>query len=949
MCRRQPPESVVRALLSTKSDGNYIDVNAATVDGLTPLHFACYFGASSAVIHLLVGGIRKSNSVQSAVGTSTSGHSHTHPSPPPDGEGGFESAGSPRGHGHSSNKQPLTRGEKVAYYMRDKPRHALDRRGRTALHCACTGFRTPHRPLVIHTLLKKESFVASLSLADEKGRTPFSLLYDDYAEEIEEMIHPSVDFERVTQACLNQGGALYECFQMLVLFLKADYLGYVEEEFDAALEVSEFEWNKLVTVPTSKNRNLSNGTLNKSCASESSGELIRDDSRKRAVMDSPVSTACSGSIASGGEVDLRDPIFRLIHAAASSVYTFPHGFFQLLLKVCGEGRAKEHDTDFHLPLHLAARAIPPPSAISTTTVSQNRYSISTSFHGQSATVYEEKLGLTLSYYPDWAKSQKNKQYATASFQPVESFSTHRTPIISHLLDIYPDAASVPDDNGKYPVLLAIESGKSYEFVIEPLLDAFPDLLGFGNKIALDGLGSGGLGEDMNGLTLQDPGDIHSFAGIEGMHASLMLGLTHPSVRVRNETACTLGLLMKRISKSLNDPLDAFDLRGSGRVNPKQFRTDEFLRSIIRTSGRYGSVNARYGDSSDDDSKFGGNNEWSGVQATMLQALSAALTNVSPEMIQIPETPQLALDVATNMLKHDDITVRECAALCIGAALQFIDEEFALGIVTRVVLPQRGPCRRLSLSNSLHSLGSAVSVQSVQSLLSLESEKRKRLAEKRKMYSDNLKLVKLEDASIRNGRALAAFRILTSSKGDYVAVNDGILAEMTQLMQGLMLDDEAFVRESACLAMGAILGLCCDTPSTLKEVRHTLLKCMRTTEEICVQIAVARGLMVATRMKPHVFISKAATPILEGALMLAVSSVSPVKVQKIYHGFLWLALGIGDKESAHYGLSEYMSIADGENGKIMMSLVTKTLAKIESVHDILWSSTVYSEEQRQADV
>jgi len=124
--------------------------------------------------------------------------------------------------------------------------------------------------------------------------------------------------------------------------------------------------------------------------------------------------------------------------------------------------------------------------------------------------------------------------------------------------------------------------------------------------------------------------------------------------------------------------------------------------------------------------------------------------------------------------------------------------------------------------------------------------------------------------------------------------------------------------------------------------------MRTTEDLCVQIALARGLMVATRMRPHVFVCKGGTPILEGALMLAVSSVSPTNVQKMYHGFLWLALGIGDKDSAHYGLSEYMSLAEGENGKIMMSLVTKNLAKIESVRDILWSSTVYCEDEFRND-
>jgi hypothetical protein len=53
--------------------------------------------------------------------------------------------------------------------------------------------------------------------------------------------------------------------------------------------------------------------------------------------------------------------------------------------------------------------------------------------------------------------------------------------------------------------------------------------------------------------------------------------------------------------------------------------------------------------------------------------------------------------------------------------------------------------------------------------------------------------------------------------------------------------------------------------------------------------------------------------------------------------LWLALGIGDQGTVHAGLSEYMPFAEGENGVIMMNLVTKVLARIKSVEDVLWSS------------
>mmetsp|Transcript_554 Transcript_554/g.848 ORF Transcript_554/g.848 Transcript_554/m.848 type:complete len:1091 (-) Transcript_554:94-3366(-) len=909
-----------------------------TVDGLTALHFACYCGASSDIVGLLLG-LRKDSTSSVAMtgfntrfanqGNTTSAQSNIH-----------HNNVNANANANTSANANANRKFFADVYMRSKPRHKLDRRGRSPLHCACAGFRTKNRPAVVHSLLRDDP--GSAILADEKGRTPFSLMYDDYAEEIDEVLHPSVTADHVREMCTSEGGSLGECWKILILLLKASYLGYVEDDLESALDIVEVvdaklkssffnsEEKKSVSPPRNRSSNSVASVHSRSSAQSAGSGKSESNSNIGPSRSSP-----------SNQFDLTQPHFQLLHAAAASLYFFPHGFFQLILKTCGHDRVKERDTDFHLPLHLAAKATPPASS-SANIANPNRYSISTSFHGLSSVVYEEKLGVTLSYFPDASKSQKNKQYTTTSFQPSESFAAHQTPILAHLLDIYPEAASIPDDQGKYPVLLAIESGKSFEFVIEPLLDAFPHLLLGSNVHA--GLSS--LGSSDSDVYMQDPGDSHSNAGMEAIQASLMHGLTSPSVRIRNETAMTIGYLMKRLKKAAKDPLEEFGIRAT--VNPKQFKVDEFLRGIIRTSGRYGTVNARRGQSDSPDSAKANtcNNEWTGIQATMLQALSAAMSNLSAAMIEVPSTPQLALDVASNMLKHEDCTVRECAALCIGSSLELLGEEMLLNVVSRVVIPQR----RSEMLSSTHSLGS--SVHSFQSLLSRESSvastANAKAKNELKIHSDNLKLVQMEQLHNRHGRALACFRILTSAEGNFVSVNDNIFQEATQLMQSLMLDDEALVREAACLAMGAILGQCHDTSATLKIVRHTLLKCMRTTEDLCVQIALARGLMVATRMKPHVFICKAGTPILEGALMLAVSSVSPANVQKMYHGFLWLALGIGDKESAHYGLSEYMSLAEGENGKIMMSLVTKTLAKIESVRDILWSSTVYCEDEYRND-
>ena len=109
--------------------------------------------------------------------------------------------------------------------------------------------------------------------------------------------------------------------------------------------------------------------------------------------------------------------------------------------------------------------------------------------------------------------------------------------------------------------------------------------------------------------------------------------------------------------------------------------------------------------------------------------------------------------------------------------------------------------------------------------------------------------------------------------------------------------------------------------------------MRASEEEEIHVALARGLMLATHMKPHIFVCRAGTPVLECAMILGVTSKPTI--QKMFYAFLWLALGVGCKDSAHSGLSDYMELAEGENGLIMMNLVTKELSRIQSIQDVLW--------------
>jgi len=151
----------------------------------------------------------------------------------------------------------------------------------------------------------------------------------------------------------------------------------------------------------------------------------------------------------------------------------------------------------------------------------------------------------------------------------------------------------------------------------------------------------------------------------------------------------------------------------------------------------------------------------------------------------------------------------------------------------------------------------------------------------------------------------------------------------------------------------------DYSAVLRDLRPSIMKCMRTTEDPDVHLHLARGLISTARYHYHhddgsgannyFFVTKVGTPILEGALMLA-SSSPVIAVRNLFGAFLWVALGMeGNSGGAAggggrgkgaggrkgEGLARYMELAEGENGKIMMGLVTKTLVRIEAVRAGLW--------------
>ena len=302
-CRRQPPSTIVAALIRADA----MAATRRTFDGLTPLHFACYCGASIDVIALLLFESRAASSAYPSAPTTTPSnssnhltdhhhvsantsnfssngnqqktspsatykiaqdtHSYTHdhhnytfPLHSASSHGSLQKIHNIQPHPSLSLKKSLPSSSTATVLTPTSATVLTDRRGRTPLHCVCAGFRTKDRPLVIRALLKSDP--ACATIPDERGRTPLSLMYDDYAEEIEEILHPSVSREEAIKRCCFSGmsgngfgaagyssnknynsggednagdcgdGDLKECWDILTLLLKAAYSGYNNDDDD---------------------------------------------------------------------------------------------------------------------------------------------------------------------------------------------------------------------------------------------------------------------------------------------------------------------------------------------------------------------------------------------------------------------------------------------------------------------------------------------------------------------------------------------------------------------------------------------------------------------------------------------------------------------------------------------------------------------------------------------
>ncbi|KAL3784496.1 hypothetical protein HJC23_013639 [Cyclotella cryptica] len=930
-CRRQPPPSVIKALLNHSPCEA---VSARTADGLTPLHFAAYCGAGSEVVSLLVDRMRSDAAVGRAMRLST----------------GREEVKEIDEDGDNTRWRTPSEDSLMHLQQTLPPTRLFDRRRRTPLHCACTGFRTPTRPAIVRKLLSVDP--ASATLADERGRTPLSLLFDDYAEEVMEALEEDVTREMARRR-IEKGGELYECWKMLRVLLQAAYLGCVSEE-DTEEEIDDRRGDVASSVTVG---------------------LVG------IPQDRPIFSSHPSK-----EVNVMDVYdqqkFSMVHAAAA-VWECPPPLAKLVLKcLCGnrtnstgdfrtskENKGTDDDaaewdpniddpdtvedsSDFYdpmrtpdeenmrLPLHIAVCARPQDRSgarikhwLSSseascmtrgmTAVSSLRRPSSNSLAGVSSGVSVSSSLATRPgahrqhrvYNPRFGRSRsRDGMAAFATFPQQDSFgSSHGSSqhpdsiarsgsnvsmiggeesflqhtMVRDVLALYTAGASVVDSRtGKLPIVLAVEHGKSWETAVGPLLDAFPKPFAGGG----DG-----------GMALPDDGN-ESVSHRKALQEALLSAFVGPEAFVREEAIRTAGKLAKWGGVwGMADGLDKLISQWIDKaVNNSVGSAPTSPEGIIVGPGATASV---------DKVK---------TLTALLSGVAEVLCNSRAGAVS-DRVARQCLDVGREFLFSKDSNVREASARVVGAALDAAGDSDDASTVMREVV--------LNIYNE------------ESSVCSVSTSNRGRD----------------EDAIVKHGKLLACTSILSIKHGSIIMANQEIGDAVINLIRRRVKDKNTVVRAAAYRAVGPIIGKspCPADPKiamttstiALKELRSDILKGTRATEQVEVQLALARGLISASKIHPSVFLCKAGMPIMDAALMLAMStSTARPNVQKAFQVFLWVALQISrdddfinNDDCSHSnrmsgGLEKYIELAEGDNGGIMMTFVTRTLQKMENVDE-----------------
>eukprot|EP00573_Skeletonema_grethae_P011505 CAMPEP_0201711444 /NCGR_PEP_ID=MMETSP0578-20130828/59143_1 /ASSEMBLY_ACC=CAM_ASM_000663 /TAXON_ID=267565 /ORGANISM="Skeletonema grethea, Strain CCMP 1804" /LENGTH=1162 /DNA_ID=CAMNT_0048200495 /DNA_START=58 /DNA_END=3546 /DNA_ORIENTATION=- len=941
-CRRQPPPAVIRALLNASPSEASI---RRTTDGLTPLHFAVYCGAGLEVVNLLVESMTTccmlmtsaaANNNQSG-GTSSSSSNTDVSSPPP------------------------------------PPTRLLDRRRRTPLHCALSGFRTPVRPSIVRSLLRVDP--QSSTMEDERGRTPLTLLFDDYAEEIMEALEDDVSVGELRERCWKKGGELYECWSMLSVLLRAAYLGSVPfDDETGAGGISS------AAVAMAKQNLVSRTRLS------SVDERDSDSDEQMPPQDSQHQSYTN-------EVNVQeysDRQFSIVHAAAG-VWECPAPLAKLVLKcMCAkdddfadaaeegvkgsEGDEWDHHvipTEFErgdptvttgdsasdiilqpdsenmrLPLHIAvcaryqsrggregyssrikawlsssevgaayyksssyaAAGMRRQSSSDSVTSGISNISFATGMtnnttrtgrsRATSGQVYNPRFGRSLSRESVVSQHRISGSGFISSTTSVSSSMANmaRAPFLQHtmvkdILDLHPGAASMVDPStGKLPIVMAIENGKSWETAVGPLLEAYPRPFG--------GNGDGGM-------ALPDDGDAASNHRV-ALQAALMGALINGEGYIREEAIRTAGRLASWGGVwGMSESLDVVVSEWLDVVIHQANSSDAASPEGIIVGPGVTAVGA----------------DMMRMQSSILSGVAEVVFKSRPGSIS-DRVARSCLDCGSEFLFSVNTQVREASARVLGATLESVgDSDDAFTVMRELVLDI---CCDESSTFSASSAGKSGGKSRVSRVE--------------------------EDVIIKHGKLLACNSILSIKWGSQLMASKDISDATVALLRRRSKDRNPVIRSAAYRAIGPLLGrspspsdhklTATTTTLALKEMRHDILKGTRASEQVDVQLALARGLISAARMHPNLFLCKAGMPILDAALMLAMSKSTRPNVQKQFQIFLWVALQMGkdndqgqrDGPMMSAGLDKYIKLAEGENGRIMMKFVTSTLAKIEDLEE-----------------
>ena len=264
-----------------------------------------------------------------------------------------------------------------------------------------------------------------------------------------------------------------------------------------------------------------------------------------------------------------------------------------------------------------------------------------------------------------------------------------------------------------------------------------------------------------------------------------------------------------------------------------------------------------------------------IQTATLEALAVVL-NHGGSMVKVADSIPSSLDAAKELINHEDEGIREGAAKVIGYACELLGADETDAVLQQLVLHKAS------------------------SLSSCSPE-------------------------TKHGIACICRRVFSRSVGQ--KINRGTYRSVSGVVQSLMKDEITIVKESACVAIGAILGSSIEIKKTLSQLESGIVKCMDTKEELPVQQAVANGLCITARLQPGVFRTDEGLNLINNALKLAMSGAQ--RVQFSYNDFLWIAL---DVQKGGSGLEEYLSLAHFDSAKKMQAIYSKVLLKIRSVND-----------------